>query len=125
MLLNYGLRELISNQRGGKRTKRVRFSRRFKQRIYWRDGGCCVYCDRPVAFKDATMDHITPLVHGGKNRSKENIATSCKPCNRAKGPLELETMDDLAPDILWVKFDRMCEQTANRKGSFTTAACVF
>ena len=89
-----------------------------------RDLGCCVYCDKPVAFKDITMDHVVPLTKRGSNRSKENIVTSCKACNKAKGPLELETLDDLSPEALWVKFQRVTEQIAKRKGHFTEVACI-
>ncbi len=108
-----------------RKTKRVRLSRRFKQRIFWRDGGKCVYCDKSVAFKDATMDHVTPLTKRGKNRSKENIVTACKGCNKAKGPLELEVLGDLSPEQLWVKFARMTELTAKRQGHFREVACVY
>ncbi len=117
-------RELMAIQRGTRKTKRVRLSRRFRQRIFYRDGGRCVYCDKPVAFKDATMDHVVPLTKRGNSRSKENITLSCKACNKAKGPLELETLDDLSPEALWVKFQRVTEQMAKRKGHFTEAACI-
>lgn len=117
--VNTGLRELMALQKGQRRTKRVRLSRRFRQRIYWRDGGCCVYCEKPIAFKDATMDHVQPLTQRGKNRSKENIVTACHRCNDLKGPLVMDKLDDLSPEALWVKFHRMVELTEKRKGSFT------
>ena len=78
-----------------------------------------------MSFKDATMDHVTPLTKRGSNRSKENIVTACKPCNKAKGPLELETLGDLSPDQLWFKFQRAMELTAQRKGHFKDAVCIY
>lgn len=124
-LLNHNARELIATQQGMRKTKRVRLSRRFKQRIYWRDGGRCVYCDRVVAFKDVTMDHVTPLTKRGSNRSKENIVTSCKLCNKRKGSLELETLDDLSPEALWMKFDKTVRDAQTRKGHFAQIASTY
>src|SRR3990167_5492836 len=95
--LNQGAKDLLKMQGRVRRTKRLRLSRRFRQRIYWRDSGKCVYCDEDVAFADATMDHVTPLVHRGRNRSKENIALSCLRCNQAKAQLTLEDPGDLSP----------------------------
>lgn len=108
-----------------RKTKRVRLSRRFRQRIYWRDSGKCSYCGNPVPFKDVTLDHITPLTKRGQSRSKENLTVSCKPCNRAKGPLELQSLDDLSPEALCVKFQRVVETTAKRQGHFRESACVY
>lgn len=108
-----------------RKTKRVRLSRRFRQRIYWRDDGKCAYCGNSVPFKDVTLDHITPLTKRGQNRSKENLTVSCKPCNKAKGPLELQSLDDLSPEALWVKFQRVTEQMAKRKGHFAEVSCIY
>lgn len=119
-LLNHGLRELLAIQRGGGRpSKRYKLSRRFRQRIFWRDNGKCVYCDRSVRFADATMDHFIPLVRKGAARSKENIVTSCKSCNAKKGPLQQEVVDhDLTPEALAYKFYEVTENTKKRQGHF-------
>jgi 5-methylcytosine-specific restriction endonuclease McrA len=117
-LMSHGLHELQRLQARPRRTKRLRLSRRFRQRIFWRDGGKCVYCERPVAFKDATMDHVQPLVRQGKFRSKENIVTACRNCNQKKDNLVLENLDDLAPDALWMKFDKTVRDTKTRKGHY-------
>src|SRR3990167_7829686 len=108
-LLSHGLKELVSFQKKHRRPKRVRVSRRFRQRIFWRDGGKCVYCDAALAFKEATMDHVTPLAHQGRHRSKENIVLSCRNCNKSKDQLILDNLGDLAPDMLWLKFDQTCK----------------
>jgi 5-methylcytosine-specific restriction endonuclease McrA len=115
---SHGMRQLADIQRGPKRSKRKRLSKRFRQRIFWRDGGECQYCGVKVPFKDATMDHVTPLVKRGGNRAKENIVLACAGCNKTKGPLVMDDPGDLAPEILAVKFMRVTETTAKRKGRF-------
>ena len=116
--LNQGAKDLLKMQGRVRRTKRLRLSRRFRQRIYWRDSGKCVYCDEDVAFADATMDHVTPLVHRGRNRSKENIALSCLRCNQAKAQLTLEDPGDLSPDALWMRFEKTVKDAQTRKGHY-------
>lgn len=117
-LLTHGARELIGLQRGPRKSKRKRLSRRFRQRIFVRDKGCCRYCGNKVAFDDCTMDHVTPLTLRGKARSKENIVTSCNSCNKKKGALQLENLDDLAPEMLALEFVKVYEEIAKRKGQF-------
>jgi 5-methylcytosine-specific restriction endonuclease McrA len=54
--------------------------------------GRCYYCNSKVHPKDLTMDHIVPLIRGGRS-SKSNIAAACKECNNKKKhmlPLEWE-----------------------------------
>ena len=117
-LLNHGLKDLLLRQSRPRRSKRLRLSRRFKQRIFWRDGGKCVYCEQPLAFKDATMDHVTPLVRRGQFRSKENIVTACYDCNKIKAQLMLENLDDLSPEALWVKFKKTMNYAQSRQGHY-------
>ncbi|OGQ82075.1 MAG: HNH endonuclease [Deltaproteobacteria bacterium RIFOXYA12_FULL_58_15] len=45
--------------------------------------GQCYYCKARVAPGDLTMDHIVPVIRGGKT-TKSNVVTSCKSCNDAK-----------------------------------------
>lgn len=113
-----GVRELLGNQRGPRRTKRVRVSRRFKQRLFWRDQGLCQLCEKPVTFEEATLDHVHPLTRGGKNRAKENIIIAHPKCNALKGSLVIEDLDDLAPDALWNKFDQTVRRASNTKGHY-------
>ncbi len=47
-----------------------------------------------MEFKDATVDHWTPLGHGGKH-SRYNFVLSCPKCNAEKGnaiPAEEEAL---------------------------------
>jgi 5-methylcytosine-specific restriction endonuclease McrA len=54
--------------------------------------GRCYYCDAQVPPKELTMDHIVPIVRGGKS-VKNNVVTACKACNNKKKhllPIEWE-----------------------------------
>ena len=54
--------------------------------------GRCYYCGAKVRPADLTMDHIVPLVRGGRS-VKGNIVAACKECNSKKKyllPLEWE-----------------------------------
>lgn len=117
-LINTGLQDLIRLQRKTGRTKRLRLSKRFRGRIFWRDNGKCVYCARDVKFSEATIDHVIPLVRKGPARQKCNIATACTICNQEKGPLVMDTPDDLSPSQLDLKFVRVTEDAKKRKGKF-------
>ena len=118
-LINTGLQDLLDIQKRQRRTKRVRLSRRFRQRIFFRDNGHCVYCGNPVRFLEATIDHVQPLTKLGKNRAKENCALSCRKCNNEKGPLVMDDLGDLSPEALCAKFHRACESVQTRKGLYS------
>jgi len=54
--------------------------------------GECYYCGRRVTPAELTMDHVVPLVRGGKS-VKGNVAPVCKECNTKKKyllPMEWE-----------------------------------
>lgn len=59
----------------------VRFSR---MNIFLRDNHKCQYCGKKFHKSLLTLDHVIPIVQGGK-KSWENIVTACKPCNQQKG----------------------------------------
>jgi 5-methylcytosine-specific restriction protein A len=48
-----------------------------------RSGGYCYYCKKKVAPKELTLDHIVPVIRGGKT-TKANIVPVCKECNSKK-----------------------------------------
>ncbi|MBF0287657.1 MAG: HNH endonuclease [SAR324 cluster bacterium] len=43
----------------------------------------CYYCKKTFPAKSLTMDHLIPLVRGGKS-TKGNIVPCCKECNNHK-----------------------------------------
>jgi len=54
--------------------------------------GLCYYCRKHFHPSGLTMDHVVPLVRGGKS-TKSNMVTCCKDCNNKKKhmlPLEWE-----------------------------------
>lgn len=59
----------------------IRFSR---SNVYLRDNYRCQYCYRKFPEKDLTMDHVKPVVKGGK-KNWENIVAACTKCNQKKG----------------------------------------
>jgi 5-methylcytosine-specific restriction protein A len=45
--------------------------------------GKCHYCGKDVGAKALTMDHVVPLVRGGRS-NKGNLVPACKQCNDEK-----------------------------------------
>jgi 5-methylcytosine-specific restriction protein A len=45
--------------------------------------GICYYCQKKFNPKDLTMDHIVPIIRGGKS-TKGNVVPVCKECNDKK-----------------------------------------
>ena len=57
--------------------------------------GVCHHCRGTFAARDLTMDHLVPIVRGGKS-TKGNLVPSCKGCNTArKHRLPFETDADV------------------------------
>jgi 5-methylcytosine-specific restriction endonuclease McrA len=48
-----------------------------------RAGGHCYYCKKKVAPRELTLDHVVPIIRGGKT-TKGNIVPVCKECNSKK-----------------------------------------
>lgn len=45
--------------------------------------GICHYCHRRFKPSELTMDHVVPIIRGGKS-SKGNVVPCCKECNNKK-----------------------------------------
>lgn len=45
--------------------------------------GVCHYCGKQVGAKALTMDHLVPLIRGGRS-TKGNLVAACKDCNNRK-----------------------------------------
>lgn len=61
-------------------------SRDLRKTTWWKRKvaeGVCYYCNRRFRPEELTMDHIVPLVRGGK-AVKGNVAVCCKECNTRK-----------------------------------------
>lgn len=70
-------------------------ARELRQSQWWkrkRSGGICYFCGRRFHPKELTMDHIVPLIRGGRS-VKGNLVPACKECNNKKKnllPIEWE-----------------------------------
>jgi 5-methylcytosine-specific restriction endonuclease McrA len=61
-------------------------ARQLRATRWWRQKkqqGKCYYCGRKVNPSELTMDHIVPLIRGGRS-TKANIVPCCKDCNNKK-----------------------------------------
>ena len=64
-------------------------ARELRRSQWWRNRiatGRCHYCDRQVDPRELTLDHIVPLVRGGRS-TRGNCVPACKACNSAKQDL--------------------------------------
>lgn len=73
--------EVLRRERA--KTRELRQSQWWKNRI---GQGKCYYCGTQVPPKELTLDHIVPLVRGGKT-SRGNCVPACKECNSNKQSL--------------------------------------
>ena len=70
-------------------------ARELRKTQWWKRkcaAGLCHYCKKKVNSKDLTMDHIVPVIRGGKS-TKGNLVPVCKECNDKKKyllPIEWE-----------------------------------
>ncbi len=62
------------------KARELRSSQWWKQR---RSAGLCHYCGKKFPAAELTMDHIVPIVRGGKS-TKGNVVPACKECNNKK-----------------------------------------
>ena len=70
------------------RRERAR-ARELRQSAWWKRriaGGTCHYCRRAVGIRALTLDHVVPLIRGGRS-VRANIVASCKDCNSKKQSL--------------------------------------
>jgi 5-methylcytosine-specific restriction protein A len=55
--------------------------------------GVCHYCRRSFPHSELSMDHVVPMIRGGKS-TKGNVVPACKECNGKKKhllPMEWES----------------------------------
>ncbi|MBI4496133.1 MAG: HNH endonuclease [Deltaproteobacteria bacterium] len=71
------------------RARELRQTRWWKQRLA---RGICYYCRRRFRPPELTMDHIVPIIRGGKS-TRGNVVAVCRECNAKKKyllPMEWE-----------------------------------
>ena len=75
--------------------KERRKARELRKSQWWQRKvarGECYYCGRATPPGELTMDHLVPLIRGGRS-SRNNLVPACKDCNDKKKyllPLEWE-----------------------------------
>ena len=70
-------------------------ARKLRDSQWWkrkRSSGVCHYCQGKFPPRSLTMDHLVPVIRGGKS-TKGNLVPACKECNNRKKymlPMEWE-----------------------------------
>jgi 5-methylcytosine-specific restriction endonuclease McrA len=67
-------------KRERERARALRQSQWWKRRL---SPGRCHYCRRQVGARRLTMDHVVPLIRGGRS-TRGNVVPACKECNSRK-----------------------------------------
>ena len=67
-------------RRERQRARKLRESQWWKRK---RATGVCHHCGGKFSPKELTMDHLVPVIRGGKS-TKGNLVPSCKSCNSAR-----------------------------------------
>jgi 5-methylcytosine-specific restriction protein A len=69
-------------------------ARELRNSQWWRNQigtGVCYYCNEKCSKDELTMDHVIPIVRGGRS-TRSNVVVACKTCNSKKKyhtPVEL------------------------------------
>ncbi|MCF7853239.1 MAG: HNH endonuclease [Candidatus Pacebacteria bacterium] len=61
-------------------------ARELRKSQWWKNvlaKGQCYYCRRRFHPRDLTMDHLVPIIRGGKT-TRRNLVPCCKECNTKK-----------------------------------------
>lgn len=64
-------------RRERRKAKALRSSQWWKRK---RSKGICYHCGEKFSPGELTMDHVVPIIRGGKS-TKGNLVPSCKKCN--------------------------------------------
>jgi 5-methylcytosine-specific restriction endonuclease McrA len=66
--------------------KERRKAKELKKTAWWkkkRSSGICYYCKEKFNVTELTMDHLIPIIKGGKS-IKANLVPACNKCNHSK-----------------------------------------
>ena len=61
-------------------------ARELRNSQWWKNRksrGLCAHCGGRFPSRDLTMDHLVPIIRGGKS-TRGNVVPSCRECNSAK-----------------------------------------
>jgi 5-methylcytosine-specific restriction enzyme A len=82
-----GQERFIPEREGASREKAE--ARALRQSGWWKRriaDGRCHYCKQDVGARRLTLDHVVPLIRGGRS-VRGNVVPACKECNNAKKSL--------------------------------------
>jgi hypothetical protein len=77
-------------------SKRKKIPAKMRFEVLKRDMFRCVYCGAEPARELLELDHVHPVVKGGRN-TIENLVTSCQRCNAGKRDRLLSSRDGEFP----------------------------
>ena len=63
-----------------------RKARELRNSQWWKNRtgrGVCAHCGERFPPRELTMDHLVPIIRGGKT-TRGNVVPSCKPCNTGR-----------------------------------------
>jgi 5-methylcytosine-specific restriction endonuclease McrA len=89
--MDYFIIEVSEEEIGREKEK----ARELRKTRWWRNRvakGICFYCGNLFSPEELTMDHLVPIIRGGRS-VRGNVAPACKECNNRKKhmlPLEWE-----------------------------------
>ena len=85
---------------------RKTFSKKTREAIYEKYGGCCAYCGKEISYKDMQVDHSIPfagewygrdmdrvkkMIEDDSINGIENLMPACRSCNFYKGGGDIES----------------------------------
>jgi len=71
-------------------------ARELRKTQWWRNRiakGICRYCGNQFPPEELTMDHLVPIIRGGRS-VRGNVAPACKECNNRKKHMLLLEWDE-------------------------------
>jgi len=89
-------------------------SKKLRFEIFKRDVFKCQYCGKMPPLTILEVDHIIPVIKGGKN-NEDNLITSCFDCNRGKGKTELSSLPQTTADKIKILKEKEKQYKQYRK----------
>jgi 5-methylcytosine-specific restriction endonuclease McrA len=75
--------------------------KRVRMVVFYRDGGACMKCGKPVPKDGFHIDHIVPISKGGDEWDLKNLELSCPDCNLRKGARDEFIPESEIQESMW------------------------
>jgi hypothetical protein len=79
-------------------SKKIKLLQEYNLQTYKQDTFVCEYCRKNI-YESYDLDHIIPLSKNGTN-DLNNLAISCKECNRGENGKHSKLLSDYRPDLI-------------------------